>query len=479
MQNKAKLIGLASGPLVFLLMLVIGGPDSLSPAAWKVIACATWMVIWWMTEALHIAVTAMLPLVLFPFLGIMDMKEASAPYSNPIVFLFMGGFLLALGLEKHNLHRRIALGIITLTGTKPAQLTLGFMLATAFLSMWVSNTATTVMMLPIATSVIALMIREQVDNKAEKNFAVGLLLAIAYSANIGGTATLIGTPPNTVMAGFLKKEYAIDVSFGDWFQFGWMFAAVMLFITWLLLTQVLFPTKGASLDATPGLIRKQLRELGRVSTNEILVFVVFSLTAIAWIIRPTLGRWFPGAEITDAGIAMAGGVLTFLIPTDWKKGDFLLEWKDTLRMPWGILILFGGGLSLAGAMSSTGIIDSIGTLVSSAGWGYFLILTVFVFVVLFMTELMSNVALISIFLPVLAGVALGMDENILSFVIPATLASSCAFMLPMATPPNAIVFASGHLKISQMAKAGIVLNTVAVIIITIMAQSLIPWAFGL
>lgn len=477
-----KKIGLFAGPLVFVAILLLPHLGSLSADAQKVIAAAAWMLVWWVTEAVSISVTALLPLVLLPLFAIngLDINAVASPYGSNIVFLFMGGFVVAIAMEKWKLHLRIALKIVSMTGTNANGIILGFMLATAFLSMWISNTATTVMMLPIATSVIMLLSNNQnTDPKKIKRFALVMMLAIAYAANIGGIATIIGTPPNTVFAAFMTEQLNKEIDFMAWMGVGVPFSITLLFVTYFMLTRVLYPHGLNKFEGAENIIRSEQDKLGKMTTAEKRVLTVFICTALAWMGRKYINLLFPDLNLTDTGIAMIAAISLFLIPLRFNEGQFILVWEDTRRLPWGILLLFGGGLSLAKAMSETGIIDVIGAYISdNSNLGYLVVIVIVTTTVLFMTELMSNVALITIFLPVIAGIAQGMGVDPIQMAIPATIASSCAFMLPMATPPNAIVFASGNVKVAEMAKAGLWLNIVAIVLTIIAAQSLIGWVFG-
>ena len=437
------------------------------------------MIIWWLSEAVSISVTALIPLAIFPLLGIADIKEISANYANPIVFLFLGGFIIALALEKVELHKRIALNIIRLTGTNANGVVLGFMLATALMSMWISNTASTVVMLPIAASVIKLLI-DDADGftQNDKNFALSIMLGIAFSANIGGTATLIGTPPNSVMAAFLETTYDIEIGFMNWMMLGVPFAIIMLIVCYFVLVKWFYPNHLGQLKASDDLILNEIEKLGKMSKGEKIVSFIFALTALSWIFRTNLNGWFPDLNLSDAGISMLGALAMFVAPLDFKNGDFTLRWEDTRNLPWGILILFGGGLALAGALKSAGMINLIGsTIAGYEGISTFVITVALIGVMLFMTELMSNIALTAVFVPVVAGIAIGLDVPILLMVIPVTLAASCAFMLPMATPPNAIVFASGHIKVHEMARVGIVLNVIAVGLLVLLTYTVLPSLF--
>ncbi len=478
-SNSSKIIGFVAGPLLFLAFLLIPNPTPLDDLAWRVIATAVWMVTWWVTEAVPIPVTAILPMSVMPLVGVFTIREATAPYADPIIFLFMGGFLIALAMEKWNLHKRIALTLINRTGTSANGIILGFMLATAFLSMWISNTATAVMMLPIAMSVISLLTHELGLNEEDqrfRRFALSLLLGIAYSANIGGAATIIGTPPNVVMLGYINEFYGIDITFSEWLMIGLPVCGTILAITYLLLVKWFFPNNLGHLEGSKEIIQKELKALGPISGPEKRVLWIFIVTALGWILLQPLNQLIGIPLLNNTVVAMAGGTFMFLLPLDLKRGKFLLDWEYTARLPWGILLLFGGGLCLARAMQSTGIIELIGASISEGGpyqqWLLVLILTA---VMLFMTELMSNVALVTVFLPVVIGIGQGLNLPPLFLVAPATIAASCAFMMPISTPPNAIVFASGHIQIKDMAKAGFWLNLVAISILVLFALTVFKW----
>ena len=473
----SKKIGLILGPLLF---IIIKGCNLsfLSPEAITVIGLALWMVCWWITEAVSISVTALLPLIVFPLFNVMSMNEVGANYGSSIVFLFFGGFVLALALEKVNLHRRIALTIIQKTGTTPNRVILGFMLATAFMSMWISNTASTVVMLPIALSVIQLLVKSDGEfTVQEQHFSLSVMLGIAFSANAGGIATVIGTPPNSILIGLLENEYNIQISFFKWMSIGLPFSVVMIAIIYFILTRWMFPNKGIAFASSNELIAQKLQDLGPVTAQEKHVLRVFTITVFLWVFRTVLNSFFPSLGLSDTIISMGCAVALFAIPHKFKKGIFILEWKDTQRLAWGILILFGGGLALAKGMSTTGIVSLITDAIAAANLNVLITASLLVLLMLFMTELMSNVALVAVLAPVVAGIALGLEIPILYLLIPVTMASSCAFMLPMATPPNAIVFASGYVKVAQMARVGIIINLIAVVLLIALFKFAIPLVF--
>lgn len=476
--RAAARLGLLLGPLVFVAMLLLPPPAGLAPEAWRVAATATLMALWWVTEAVPIPVTGLLPLALFPLLGVASMGEAAAPYADPLIFLFLGGFLVALGLERWNLHRRIALGVVGLVGVRPASLVGGFMLATAFLSMWVSNTATAVMMLPIGLSVIALL-RQDGEAAARDGFAPALLLGIAYGASIGGMATLIGTPPNALLAAFMRRTYGVEIGFAQWMAIGLPLALLMLLGAWLILTRLAFALPRQAIAGSAALIRGEIAGLGPLATPELRVGLVFAAAALLWVLRPALEGVLP-AGVNDTVIAVAAGVLLFVIPAGGKagRGVRLMDWPTATRLPWGVLLLFGGGLSLAAAIGKSGLAAWIGA--GFAGLGHWPLLLVVLLVtagIVFLTELTSNTATAAAFLPLMASVAPALAADPFLLTIPVALGASCAFMLPVATPPNAIVFGSGRLTVAQMARAGFLLNLAAIAIILALTTALVGPVF--
>ena len=480
-MRSYKLVGLLAGPVLFGSISLTLSVAALDDNAIQVIAVAAWLVVWWMTEAVPLPVTALLPLVLFPLLGIFRMGDAAAPYASPIVFLFMGGFIIALAMEKRNLHRRIALNLIRLTGTDANGIILGFMLATAFLSMWISNTATTVMMLPIALSVIELL-REQSpdgDSRGYRRFALGLMLCIAYSANIGGTTTIIGTPPNVVLVGYMQEFYQQDLTFGRWLLVGVPVCVILLSGTYWMVTRVLFPHHLGKLAGSGTLIADKLRALGSMSRAEKLVAAIFALTAFCWIFQTTLNNWLGADYLDNTIVAMGGGLLMFIIPLSLSRQEYLLDWKSTERLPWGILLLLGGGLCLAKGMETTGVVQLVGERLAGDGT---ISLTVLIVALtgfsLFITEIMSNVALTVIFVPVVLGIANSLHVEPMLLAVPVTIASSCAFMMPVSTPPNAIVFSSGHIRIIDMVKAGFFLNILSILVLLLIAVTIVQWVYG-
>ena len=478
MKISAKTTGLLTGPGLFIIISQLGFNGSLNPEAWKVLGVAAWMITWWISEATPMAITALLPIVAFPALGIFSMVQATEPYANPVIFLFMGGFFIALGLEEHGLHRRLALNLISLTGTSANGIILGFMLATGFLSMWISNTASTIMMLPIASTVINL-VGQSVDNKKGLAlFSLSLMLGIAYSANIGGISTIIGTPPNVVFAGYARELLNTDIDFSRWMLIGIPISGALLMLTYLLLTKILYRSRLGKMDSVSKQIETELKNLGKMKLEEKLVAFVFALTAFMWIFKLPINALIGKEILNDTATAMIGGILILALPVDFKNGISLIPWEATRRLPWGILLLFGGGLTLARAMESTGLINVIGDMVANNTMAPVLVYLVLIASMLFLTELMSNVALATIYIPVVIAIAGGLGMNPLLLSIPMVLASSCAFMLPVSTPPNAIVFSSGHIRVNQMIKTGFTLNILSVILLVAASFTLIKWVFG-
>lgn len=459
------------------------GEGGLSPEGVAVVSVAVLMAVWWVTEALPLAATALLPIALFPLLGAIEIGDATAPYASDTIFLFMGGFMIALAMQRWGLHRRIALLTIMAVGTNPVRVIGGFMIATAFLSMWVSNTATTVMMLPIGLSVLALVLDDAEENltgAGASNFAVCLMLSIAYAASIGSLATLIGTPPNLFMAGFLQETYDITIGFGQWMMVGLPLSVVFLGIAWVALTRFIYPPEITEISGGRELIRGELTEMGAVSRGEKTVLAIFATTAFLWVFRQPLSGLPLLGGLEDAGIAIAAAIALFAIPVDWRNGVFALDWKTALGLPWGVLLLFGGGLSLAAAITETGVDAWIGDQFGGlAGIPVILFVIAVIAAVILLTELTSNTATAAALLPIFGGVAVGVDLDPLLLVVPAALAASCAFMLPVATPPNAIVFGSGHVTILQMIRAGVWLNIAAIILITIVVYAIAGFALGI
>lgn len=472
-------IGLVLGPVAALIIGFALAPEGLPREGVIVAAIGTWMAIWWATEAIPVAVTAFLPLVALPLLDVVPTREIAAPYAHPIVWLFFGGFVVALAIERCGLHRRIALGVFAMAGADARALVAGFMMAAAFVSMWISNTSTTLMLLPIAMSVVT-VIRETMPSLAPRqhaNFGVSLLLGLAYGATLGGLATLVGTPPNAFMAGFMADNYDVQIDFARWMLVGLPVSLVLLPIAWLVLTRFVFPIDFKASDEAMQHIHSMRSGLGRMSKAEVRTMLLFAFLVIGWLSRGWLESQLPFGEITDTGVAMAAAVAAFLIPSG-KKGQALMTWDAVTKLPWGVLVLFGGGLALASAVSSSGLALWLGQqLVAVGAVNAILLVIVATALVIFVTELTSNLATTATFLPVIAAIGVETGQDPLVYVIPVTLAASCAFMLPVATPPNAVVFSSGLVAIPDMVRAGLVLNIIAVAVLSLIALFVAPLVF--
>jgi sodium-dependent dicarboxylate transporter 2/3/5 len=453
-------------------------PEGLSAAAWRTAAVGVLMAVWWMSEALPIPVTALLPLALFPLAGIAPVDDAAAPYAHPLIFLFLGGFLLALALERWNLHRRLALAVVLRLGTRPVRLVAGFMAASAFLSMWISNTATAMLMLPIGLSLVALVEPDAGEGKSTATpFALCLMLGIAYASSLGGMATLIGTPTNALLAAFAADAYGREVAFADWLLIGLPLVVVGLPLTLWTLTRWVYPIRLAEVPGGRFFIARQVVRRGALGRPERRVAVIFALTAAAWVTRPLLARWVPG--LSDTGVAMLAALALFVVPAGGGERGALLDWAAARRLPWGVLLLFGGGLSLAAAIRDTGLADWIGGHMEGlAGLPSPLVVLAVCAVIVLLTELTSNTATTAAFLPVLASLAAALGIEPLTLLVPATLAASCAFMLPVATPPNAIVYGSGMVTVPQMARAGAWLNLLFLLLVGFGVALLVPLVFG-
>ncbi|KFF50049.1 anion transporter [Gammaproteobacteria bacterium MFB021] len=480
--SLAPRIGLILGPLWVLATLLLPSPAGMSPAAWHCVGLALLLATWWATEAIPIPATSLLPIPLAPALGIAELKSTAASYANPTIYLFLGGFLLGIAMQRWNLHRRIALRILDLVGQKPRQQIAGFMLATGFISMWVSNTATAIMMLPIGMSVVSLF--ASADAREVERYATALLLAIAYAASIGGIATLIGTPPNAILAGYLSSEQNIELGFAEWMTVGLPVSLAMMAVAWWWLTRGGFDLRlqasanssensGKNDSRDGNVIRDELSKLGPLSAAEMRVGVVFLLAALAWITRPLLNDM--GVDwLSDTSIALIAGVGLFLIPSGNEPHRPLLLWEDTRDLPWGILLLFGGGLALASSISSSGLADWIANQLSLFDvLPLLLLIGAVVLVIIFLTELTSNTATAAAFLPLLGALAISLGIDPLLITVPAAIAASCAFMMPVATPPNAIVFATGKMKIQSMIQAGLLLNLVGAVLVTLISVAVV------
>ncbi|MDO5746696.1 MAG: DASS family sodium-coupled anion symporter [Actinomycetaceae bacterium] len=543
-----RVVGLLSG-IVLAVIIYYAMPDNAAEVAKRsikpedlegmnldgmpiVAAVAVLMGVWWMTEAIPLAATALVPMTLFPLLQVAPFSDAAGPYASHIIYLFMGGFILALAMQRWNLHRRIALNVVRIVGTKPRQLIGGFMIATGFLSMWVSNTATAVMMLPIGLSVLTLVehlignqaftpddqeeLAEEIEEIPEvardatkggaigtiiagakdtidtvkehavqhhSNFAVGLMLAIAYSASIGSLGTIIGTPPNALLVGYLKEKN-ITVNFGEWMLVGVPLAAVFMLVGWFVITYVLFKPEINEIPGGKKLIKDEIDKLGKMSAGEIWVAILFAAAAFSWVVVPFILKHYDvSIKGIDTIVALSVSMLLFIIPADPKRGVRLINWETAKDLPWDILLLFGGGLALSHQFSQTGLSNWIGEQVEGLqGLPVILILVIITMLVIFLTELTSNTATAAAFLPIIGGVGMGLGyggHNVMLFVIPVALAATCAFMLPVATPPNAIAYGSGYVRMADMIKTGIWLNLIGVVLITLTVLALAVPVFEL
>ncbi|MCF8478198.1 MAG: SLC13 family permease [Pseudolabrys sp.] len=476
--RNPRAIGFFIGVAAFVASLLLPPPPGMPPEALRVAGIATLMAAWWIAEIVPVPVTAMLPLVLFPLFAVAPLRDTAAPYADPIVFLFLGGFILGAATQRWSLHARIGLRIIAAVGTSPHRLSAGLILASAFLSMWVSNTATAIMMLPIATAVTVLYGRQVSigDQRSGENLGIVLHLSVAYGASIGGLATLIGTPPNALLAGHMAREYGIQIGFAQWMMLGVPVSAAMLAAAWFVLNR-LHPVSPANDEHLGDAVAGELRKLGRITPAEIRVIGVLALAALGWIFRPLLSPIVPGLH--DSIVAVAAGVALFLLPSGMPEGGRLMVWKDTKDIPWGVLLLFGGGLSLAAAIDSSGLAAWLASSMSAlVSWPVIVIVAAATLGMIFLTELTSNTASAATFLPFGAAVAVGLGIDPLALTVPMALAASCAFMLPVATPPNAIVYASGRITIAQMAYAGLWLNVIGAVLIVLLSYPASRIVFG-
>ncbi len=503
--TTSRLIGLFLGPLAAALLYFIL-PTQLHNAAGEVTATLTapgrmtlaigaWLAVWWVTEAIPIEAAALLPLVAFPLCGVATFKETAMPYADEVVYLFLGGMLLGCAMERWHLHRRLALLVMLKVGTSPPKLLAGILLATALLSMWVSNTAAAIMMLPIAAGVVRIAQKSSTPDlsesssegpgRAAKNFGVASMLAVAYGASIGGVATLVGTPPNGVCAAFISKTYQDTLTFSEWIKLGVPVMLVTLPICWALLL-LMFPTRNLNIQGASDLLKREHESLGKTSTGEWLVIAVFSLASLAWIFRPQLVQLFNLTKqtadgktislLTDAGIAITASLLMFLIPVKPREGVMLLDWRTARTIPWGVLLLFGGGLTLAAAVEANGVDKVVASLFAGLhGMHPLIVVLIVTAAAMFISEIGSNTAVATVLLPIVATAApaIGVHPYMLIFAV--TLAVSLAFMMPSGTPPNALVFSSGYLRVPQMVRAGFFLNLACVVIITTACYFVVKW----
>jgi len=500
LQQRVRRIGIVAGPVLALVLYFVlpaeyrdaaGKAVPLGHATRATLAMMVWMATWWMTEAVEIEVTSLVPIVAFPLLGIMPLGKTTANYGADVIYLFLGGFVLALAIQRWGLDRRIAFQALQWVGTRPAAIVAGIMGATAFVSMWVSNTATAAMMVPIALSVIDLsLVRRTGKTLAQhggipqedadtRNFALSLLLGVAYAASIGGLGTIIGSPPNGIFVRFYAQTYGVEVSFLKWMLVGIPAMLLFLPLAWFLNTRVLFPTRIREIEGGRAWVKDEIGKLGPPNRGERATLAVFAVTVFFWVFRPLLadievGGIAPLANLSDAVIAVAAAIALFIIPVDRKRGLFVSDWETAVKLPWGVLILFGGGLALAAATEANGVGEFIGSLARGfSGWPVMAVVFVVIALMVFMSELTSNTAQVATMLPILAALApvLGVPPALL--LLPSTIAASCAFMMPVGTPPNAIVFGTGLVRMPQMIKAGFWLNVSGILLITALTYLLI------
>jgi sodium-dependent dicarboxylate transporter 2/3/5 len=508
MRTRAKLIGLVVGPIVAVLLYAWlpeqylneqGDWVSLSSAARAAASVGLWMAVWWITEAISVYATALLPLAVFPLIGAASMKATAASYGHELIYLFLGGFILAMALESCGLHRRFAIRVLGLVGTRPTHIVGAFMGLSAFISMWVTNTATTIMLLPVALSIIRMVsgpeptdaapvtARSATDDasRPERNLSVCLLLGVAYAASIGGVGTIIGTAPNAFLVSFIQNQTGREISFVRWMSIGVPFVLVFLPLAWWLLCRRIYPVATRRIPGADKLLAELNNQLGKMKRAEKLTLAIFIMTAAAWIFRPLLnavhfGGVAPFAGLTDPGIAVIAALLLFVTPVDISAGKFLIDWQTAVKLPWGLLILFGGGLSLAAALDHTGFSEFLGNLALILAQLPTWVIVMFITgMMIFLTEMTSNTATTATLIPILYAVAVGLGVDPYLLIIPAGIAASCAFMLPVATPPNAIVFGSGLVTIPQMSRAGIRLNVVGIVVLTVLTYAWIIPVLGI
>lgn len=483
-RNKSytirQIIGLCLGPALFLLLQFVIAPNDMTIEARSVLGITLWIATWWITEPVPIPATSLLPIILLPLTGATDAKTVSEAYGNTTIFLFMGGFMIALAMEKWELHKRVAISILTMVGTNAKMIVLGFMIATGFISMWISNTAAALMMLPIGMAIIS-QVQSIFSDQNEKNainFQKSMLLGIAYGASIGGLGTLIGTPPNLIFAGVVREIYGYEISFVRWMLLGVPLASALLIITWYYLTKIAFPIKIKNIEGSQNIIANEKIKLGKMDYEEKMVSLIFVVTAICWVIRPLINKFVPGVD--DTSIAIGAGLALFVIPSRNKRGDKLLDWEATKKLPWGILLLFGGGLAIANGFISSGLAKwIIAQLNILAGIELIIILLALSIIVKFLTEVTSNTATATMLLPIMASLALAINVHPFSLMIAATLTAALAFMMPVGTPPNAIVFATNCLRIGDMVKAGLIINVISIFIVVLAVYYIVPVVWGI
>ena len=477
-RHRYQDIGLVIGPLLAIVLWLLPAPADMGGDAWIVVGLVAWMAAWWATEAIPVPATSLLPLIVLPLSGVASPAEASRPFTEPVIFLLLGGFIMAMAMQRWGLHKRIALNIVARAGDHPARLILGFMAAAALLSMWISNTATTLMMIPIALTTATTLLGEA---DTEHPFLKALLLGVAWSASIGGLGTIIGTPPNAFVVGFVRETQGLDIAFIEWMAFGVPVVALMVPAAWVVVTRLSFRFDPRELAGGHKVVAEQLAALGPMSRAERRTAAVFAVVGLAWATRLLLND-LPGfGGLTDMGIAVIGAMAMFLVPAGrgTARGTRLLNWSWAVRLPWGVILLFGGGLSLAAAIQATGLAEWLGTALSPlTAMPLIVIMLALVLLIIFLTELTSNTATVAALVPVLASIAIAGDFPAIYLAAPAAMAGSSAFMLPVATAPNAIVFASGHVHIPDMVKAGLRLNLLGTLLITAACWAIVPAVFG-
>lgn len=469
-------VGLVLGPLLFAICMLLPPPEGLSLPGWRVVAVMALMAVWWATEAIPVPATSLIPIIFFPLLGVSSLEAASQPYSSSVIYLLLGGMIVALTLERWGLHKRMALMILSRVGDRPNAIILGFMVATAVLSMWVSNSAATLMMMPIALSVSTVVMAEHGD---DRRFAIALLLGVAYGASIGGLGTLVGTPPNAMVAGYVKQNFGTEITFVQWMAYGVPVVVCMVPAAWWVLTRWAFRLDLPTNPEAATVIRQELAAMGAMSTPERRTLITFAVVAVAWITSPLL-KLIPGlANLSDTVIAVMGALAVFLIPSGADKRSFLMNWETAVKVPWGVILLFGSGLSLAAMVSSTGLAEWVGQSLSGLATLPTLALTaIVVTLVIFLTELTSNTGTTDTILPILGALAVTGGFNPMLIAAPAAIAATSAFMLPVATAPNAVVYGSGYIRVPDMAQAGFRLNILGIFVITALSYALVPVVFA-
>lgn len=475
-MQKQKLIGLILGVVIFTTLLLIPHPSEIPIKAWRMIAVVSLVAIWWISEALKLCITALLPIVLLPIMEISTPAQVTLSYANETIFLFMGGFMIALAMERSGLHRQFAMYTIRMIGGSPGRIILGFMLAVYLLSMWVSNTATVLMVIPICLAIVSQLPVDPTNKDKYLPFTKVLLLSIAYAASIGGIGTLVGTPPNIIFASIASKTAGMEVTFAQWMLFAVPVTLVLLLLVWGLLVYVLYPVHNIDLPLGREFIQQQINALGKMSRHEKRIMILFGCVAGLWVFRGLIPISCFTTDISDTTIAIAGAIALFIIPTEGEKGARLLDWKGASKLPWDILLLFGGGLSLSEGFENSGLSDYLvvvfGSLHHLEWW---VVLLVVVTIVIFLTELMSNTATATLLIPIMISVATALDISPLVLVIPVTMATSCAFMLPIATPPNAIVFGYNYLSIKDMMRYGFWINIICIVVLVLAALFYLPY----